>query len=54
VLCTGVVSTGMLSVPVRCTGALCTTWIGAACWRFTGERPVAITVTRSWSPSVSS
>ena len=39
---------------VRCiTGALCTTWIGAA-WRFCGDKPVAITVTRSWSPRLSS
>ena len=45
---------GRLSVPVRCTGALCTTWIGVACLRLAGDRPVAMTVTRSWSPSVSS
>ena len=53
-VCTGWVSTGRLSVPVRCsTGALCTTLIGADC-RLAGLKPVAMTVTRSWSPSPSS
>ena len=45
--------TGTLSVPVRCTAFDCTTvsgvWTLLAC-----DRPVAITVTRNWSPSVSS
>jgi hypothetical protein len=49
---------GMLSVPVRrmgCTATLlCTTVNGACCRRMAPDRPVAITVTRSWSPRLSS
>ena len=53
-ICTCWLRTGRLSVPVRCTGALCTTCIGVWTRARVGLRPVAITVTRSWSPSDSS
>ena len=45
--------TGKLSVPVR--NVLCTIVIGVLCtMRLAGDRPVAITVTRNWSPRPSS
>src|SRR5574343_360373 len=56
---TGLLSTGRLSVPVRSIGWAtawawpCTTCSGAAA-RLAEDRPVAITVARSWSPRLSS
>ena len=53
-ICTCWFRIGRLSVPVRCTGTLLTTCTGGCIARRAGLRPVAITVTRSWSPSDSS